>query len=83
MKQKLLAALGKSTDITINRGSFLDGEKHFRAVMFGKLELEDENTNCFCVRRDENSSNYVSFTPDMVTSCDEISQYHVIIIIQA
>lgn len=81
MKQKLLLALNKSTDITVCRGSFLDGKNFVRSVLFGILQLEDESTDCFCVRPDENSPSSVSFTPDMVDSI-EIGVNHNIIVIR-
>lgn len=81
MKEKLLTALNKSTDITVYKGKFLDGKNFFRSVLFGTLQLEDESTNCFCVRPDENSPNSVSFTPDMVRSA-EFGANHNIIIVQ-
>ena len=82
MKEKLLAALNKSTDITVVKGTFLDGKNFFRAVLFGVLELEDENTDCFSVKFDECSPNSVSFTPDMVHSA-EFGEHHNIIVIRA
>lgn len=80
MNDKLLAALGKSTDITVARGTFLDGKNFFRVILFGTLEAKDEN--CFCVRESANSPNSVSFTADMVRSA-EFGKHHNIIVIYA
>lgn len=78
MKDQLLAALGKSTDITVVRGTFLDGKNFFRAILFGTLEAEDEN--CFCVRESADSPNSVSFTADMVRSAEFGANHNIVVI---
>lgn len=71
MKERLLALVGTSVDITIIQRCFLDKEKYMRACMFGILHKPNTDEDYFRVLPDECSPHSIEFTADMVTNLQE------------